>query len=171
MPLKRPDNLPKIPKTRKKKAEATLAAIPQKKPDKLEYICKASFQYNQAEKKQFVVFSIETIVEFTSFAYEISVEELREKDQLYLILMGLKAQSNIVPGVQPAKKEINIDDLVGEITVNLVKQDGSMNAGIYKLNIYSKEIELIKEFLPPKKNNRHFAKFEVDEDSSIFPEE
>lgn len=171
MPLKKPNDLPKIPKTRKKKAEAALAAIPQKKPDKLEYICKASFRYDQPEKKQLVVFRIETIVEFTSFAYEVSVEEMREKDQFYIILMGLKAHSNIVPGVQPAVKEIFIEDLVGEITVNLVKQDGSINAGIYKLNIYSKEIELVEEFIPPKKNNRHFSKFEADNDSNTFPKE
>ena len=72
MPLKKPKDLPKIPKTRKKKAEAAIAAIPQKKADKLEYFCKAFYEYDDVLKQQFAVLSIQTIVEFTSFAYEIS---------------------------------------------------------------------------------------------------
>ncbi len=171
MPLKKPNDLPKIPKTRKKRAEAALAAIPQKKPDKLEYHCKAFYRYDQPEQKQYAVLRVETVVEFTSFAYEISTEELRENDQIYIILMGLKAMSNLVPGVQVASKEIPLTDLVGEITVNLVKQDGSINAGKYKLNIYNKEIELVEEFLPPKKNNRLFSRFFVDNENNTFPKE
>ena len=169
MPLKKPTDLPKIPKTRKKKAEAAIAAIPQKKPDKLEYNCYASFRYDQSLKQQYLVVSIETIVEFTSFAYEVSTEILREKDQVYIILMGLKAKTNIVPGVQVAKKEVFFEDVVGELTINLVKQDGSINSGIYRLNIYNKEIEMVEEFQPPKKNNRLFAKFYVNEDDFSFP--
>ncbi|MBU1099695.1 MAG: hypothetical protein KKA84_04750 [Bacteroidetes bacterium] len=171
MPLKKPFDLPKIPKTRKKKAEAAIAAIPQKKPDKLEYYCKAFFTYDQALHQQFVVFRVETAVEFTSFAYEVSTEVLREKDQLFIILMGLKAETNIVPGIQTAKKDIILEELVGEFVINIVKQDGSINSGRYKLNIYNKEIELLEEFIPEKKNNRHFCDFSVDEELNEFPEE
>jgi len=169
LPLKKPSDLPKIPKTRKKKAEAAIAAIPQKKPDKLEYYCKAFFTYDQALQQQFVVFRVETVVEFTSFAYEVSTEVLKEKDHLYIILMGLKAETNIVPGIQSAKKDIIIEDVVGEFVINIVKQDGSINSGRYKLNIYNKEIELLEEFIPEKKNNRHFCTFYVDPESNEFP--
>ena len=46
MSLRRPKTIPKIPKTRKKKAHTSLTAIPVKKPDKLEYVCKAFYGYD-----------------------------------------------------------------------------------------------------------------------------
>ena len=74
MPLKKPTLVPKIPKTRKKKAKAALEAIPQKKPDKPEYICKSFFKYDETIKKQLYAITVETVNQFTSFAYEISVD-------------------------------------------------------------------------------------------------
>jgi len=169
LPLKSPIDLPKIPKTRKKKAEAAINAIPEKKPDRLEYICKTSFQYDSPLKKQFFVIAIETIAEFTSFAYEVVVDYFKERNEVFIVLMGLKAKTNMVPKIQPARSDIYLKDLTGELTINVVKQDGSINSGIYKLNIFSKEITLLKEFKPIKKNNRMFCKFEVAENEFSFP--
>lgn len=168
MPLRKPKSIPKIPKTRKKKAHTALSAIPLKKPDKLEYICKAYYMYDEKIKKQFCVFAIETLVEFTSFAYEISVEVIREKNIFYFIVTGLKAKMDAVPTVQPARKELLFEDLVGSYVVNVVKQDGAINTADYKFNIYKKEITLAKEYKPKKKNNRHFCSFEVAEDKFSF---
>lgn len=168
MPLKKPDGLPKIPRTRKKKAQAALDAIPQKKPDKLEYYCKALFQYDEKLDKQLYVLAVETVAEFTSFVYEISVDVIKERKEIIIVLMGLKAMTNAAPKVQPARTEIPFEDLMGEYNVNVVKQDGSINTGIFKFNIYKKEIELIKEFKPKKKNNRLFCKFVVAEDEFSF---
>lgn len=170
MPLKKPKDLPKIPKTRKKKAESAISAIPQKKPDKLEYFCKAFYEYDNVTKQQFAVLSIQTVVEFTSFAYEISVEVLKEKNALNLIIMGLSAKTNMVPQIQPARTDIRLDDINGEVNVNVVKQDGSINAAVYNLNVFKKEIELVNQFIPEKKNNRLFCQFTVDKDSFTFGE-
>ena len=160
MPLKKPKDLPKIPKTRKKKAENALNSIPEKKPDKLEYVCKVFFRYDSTLKKQFHILAVETVSEFTSFAYEISLEALKEKREILIILMGLKALTNMAPKVQPARTEIEFEDLIGEYTIKLVKQDGAVNAADYNFNIFKKEIALIKEYQPKKKNNRLFCKFE-----------
>lgn len=170
MPLRKPKNIPKIPKTRKKKPHAALSAIPLKKPDKLEYICKAYYKYDSMIKKQFCVFAVETVVEFTSFAYEVSVEVIKEKNVIDLILMGLKAQTNVVPQIQPARTEVLFEDLIGDYTVNVVKQDGAINTGEYHFNIYKKEILLSKQYKPKKKNNRLFCTFQVAEDEFSFPE-
>ena len=70
---KKPTSIPKIPKTRKKKAHTALSAIPTK-PDKIEYLCKAFYKYDDVARKQYSVFAVETLVEFTSFAYEVSVD-------------------------------------------------------------------------------------------------
>jgi len=168
--LKKPVNIPKIPKTRKKKAHTALSAIPAKKPDKLEYICKAIFKYDEISGKQFSVFVIETVVEFTSFAYEISVDVIQEKNVINFILMGLKAKMDVVPQVQPARTELLFQDLVGDYTVNVVKQDGAINTGEYHFNVYKKEILLNNQYKPKKKNNRLFCKFEVAEGEFSFPD-
>ncbi len=170
MPLKKPKDLPKIPKSRQKKAENALAAIPEKKEDKLEYVCKAYYDFDSTTKAQYSVFAIETVAEFTSFAYEVSLEVLKEKREIVIVLMGLKALTNMAPKVQPARTEIPFEDFVGEYTVKVVKQDGAINAADFSFNIFKKEIKLLKEYKPKKKNNRFFCKFEVDEEAFRFGE-
>ncbi len=168
MPLKRPDSIPKIPKTRNKKAQAAIDAIPQPKPDKVEYICKALFYYDDLVNKQYISLAIETVVEFTAFTYELTVETVKDKEQLYLVIMGLQAKPNYAPKVQPARKDTLFEDLIGDITINVVKQDGSINSAIYNFNNVEKKITLIKEFLPEKENNRLFCKFKVSEEEFSF---
>lgn len=99
MPLKDPRSIPKIPKTRKKKAHMALSAILQRRPDKLEYSCKAIFKYDNTLQKQFCAFVIETLVEFTAFAYELSADVIKEKNVFYFILTGLKTKMDAVPKV------------------------------------------------------------------------
>ncbi|MBU1096166.1 MAG: hypothetical protein KKB34_06750 [Bacteroidetes bacterium] len=168
MPLKNPKELPKIPKTRKKKALSAIDAVPDKKPDKLEYICRSFYHYDKLSKKQLCVFRLETIAEFTSFAYEVSVESIKDKYELFFVLMGLEARANMVPEVQPAITDLSYEDLVGEYIVNIVKQDGAINSARFKINPFKKEIVLIEEFKPKKKNNRLFCKFEVAEEHFTF---
>jgi len=171
MPLKQPLNIPKIPKTRNKKAEAAIAAIPVKKPDKLEYICKAFFHYDSIYKKQYVSFTVETVLELKVFSYEISVDVIRKKDDIYLVIMGLSAKTNYAPQVQPARKDNYFEDLIGDITVNVVKQDGSINSAVYNINYLEKKITLVNEFMPEKENNRHFCSFFVATEENSFKEE
>jgi hypothetical protein len=168
--LRKLKDLPKIPKTRKKKALTALNAIPLKKPDKLEYVCKAFYKYDESVGKQYCVFVIETVVEFTSFSYEVSVDILHEKNEFNFILMGLKAKTNVIPLVQPARTEILFEELVGDYIVNVVKQDGAINTGEYHFNIFKKEILLTKQYKPKKKNNRRFCTFAVAEEEFSFPE-
>ncbi len=170
MSLKKPTSIPKIPKTRKKKAHTALAAIPTKKPDKIEYLCKAFYKYDDIAGKQYCVFAVETIVEFTSFSYEVSIDVIKEKNIFNFVLMGLKAKTNVVPLVQPARTELCFQDLVGDYVVNVVKQDGAVNTGEFHFNIYKKEILLTKQYKPKKKNNRLFCQFEVAEEEFTFSE-
>jgi hypothetical protein len=160
--------IPKIPKTRQKKAKNALEAIPQKKPDKIEYVCKVFFKYDTSLKKQFYVFAIETVAEFTSFAYEVSVEAVKEKNTITFFLMGLRALTNMAPKIQPARSEVPFEDLIGDYTINLVKPDGAINQATYHFNIFLKEIKLLESVKLPKKNNRWFVRFEVAENEFTF---
>ena len=73
--------------------------------------------------------------------------------------------------VQPANAEIDFEELFGEYTVNIIKQDGSINSVIVNFNIFKKEIVIVKEFLPEKKNNSKFCTFEVDENKFTYSKE
>lgn len=168
MSLRSLEGIPKIPKTRQKKAKNALDAIPEKKPDKIEYLCKVFFKYDNTSKKQLYVFAIETVAEFTNFSYEISVEAVKEKNTITFFLMGLRAMPNMAPKIQPARTEIPFDELMGDYTVNLVKQDGAINTAKYHFNVFMKEIKLIESFKPAKKNNRWFSRFEISEDEFSF---
>ena len=168
MLLSNPPKIPKISKKRAKKGEAAIKAIPQKRPDKIDFSCKTFYKFNNDLRKQYLVFTVETLVEFTAFAYELTVEVIKRKRILYLIIRGLKARTNILPGIQPARTEIEFEDFVGEYVVHVVKQDGAINSAVYNFNIFKKEIKLIKEFIPLKKNNRRFCKFFVSEKDFSF---
>lgn len=170
MPLRKINEIPKIPKTRKKKPEAIISSIPLKKPDKLEYICKVYFKYDPKLKKQFLAFLIETVIEFTNFTYEISVDLVQDKNKIYFVITGLFVRMDTVPQIQPAQKEILFDTLTGDYVINVVKQDGAINSAEFHFNIFKKEIILKKEYIPKKKNNRFFCKFEIDKDNFTFPE-
>ncbi len=171
MSLRKPKDIPKIPKTRKKKPHAALEAVPTKKPDKLEYYCKAFFKYDEKERKQYYAFAIETVVEFTAFAYEVSVDVIKEKNVINLVVMGLKAKMNSVPRIQPARNESLFEDLFGDYTVNVVKQDGAINSADFHLNIFKKELLLLKQYKPKKKNNRLFCGFMIADEEFSFPED
>jgi len=82
--------------------------------------------------------------------------------------MGLQAKPNYAPRVQPARKDTLFEELIGDVTVNVVKQDGSINSAIYNFNSVEKKIALVKEFMPEKENNRLFCKFKVSEEEFSF---
>jgi len=170
MPLKKPKDYPKLPKTRKKNIEAAKAAIPQKKEDKIEYICSAFFKYDNVLNKQFCTLRLRTVAEFTSFAYEISVASKLTKDVIDITLLGLQAKINYLPQVEVAKTDLDFEDLYGEYTVNIIKQDGSINSAVFDFNIFKKEIDLVKKFMPEKKNNRLFCEFEISYKDFTFLE-
>ncbi len=168
MPLKNPKELPKLPKTRQKKAEGAIAAIPQKKEDKIEYVCRTFFKYDKLLAKQYSVIRIETIAEFTSFSYEVAVDVLHDKQDLFIVIKGLKANTNAVPKIGPALAEIYFEDFIGEYRINIVKQDGAINTGLYIFNPIGKKIILENKIKPKKKNNRWFCEFSVAEDLFSF---
>jgi len=93
---------------------------------------------------------------------------VKEKNVLNFILKGLKAKTNVVPVVQPARTELLFEDLIGDYVVNVVKQDGAINTGEFHFNIYKKEILLTKQYKTNKKNNRLFCKFEVADKEFSF---
>ncbi|MCU0344022.1 MAG: hypothetical protein MUF28_09410 [Ignavibacterium sp.] len=171
MALKKPKEVPQIPKAREKKIDKLKKATPAKKKTEIEFNCMIYFHKDGVNGKQKYRFEIETTKIFSFLNYKLTVQAQKEKKTIDISLLGLKALNDYMAKVQPANVEIDFEDLFGEFTVNIIKQDGSINSALVNFNIFKKEIELIKEFLPEKKNNSKFCTFEINKSRFSYSKE
>lgn len=168
MPLRKLEEMPKISKTRKKTIPKTKLGTPQKKDSLVEYVVGVFYKYDPALKKQFSVIALSTVKLFTSLSYEISVDVQKGKNLIDISILGLNTRQSYYVSPNPATTELLFENLFGKYTINVVKQDGSINSAIFDFNIYKKEILLSEISLPKKKNNRIFVRFEVPLESFSF---
>ena len=168
MPLKKPKDVPKIVKARKSTLDKIKEAVPSKKEAENEYNCKVSFKFNPLKKVQQYAFALETEKSFSSMDYAITTESKKSKKVIDISILGLTPRQTYFSEPGPAKSEILLEDLYGEFTLNVIKKDGSINSAIVDFNVFKKEMKILSEFLPTKKNNRKFCSFSVDETSFTF---
>ena len=168
MPLKKPKSVPKIAKARKKTIDKLKEGVPVKKEAEIEYNCKMAFKFNPLKKVQQYSFSLETEKLFSSMNYGITTESKKNKKVIDISILGLSPKQTYFTEVGPAKSEVFFEDLYGEYTLNVIKKDGSINSAVVDFNVFKKEIKLLQEFLPPKKNNRKFCAFSVDQKNFTF---
>ena len=171
MTLKKPIDVPKIPKSREKNIDKLKKSTPLNKKTEIEFNCKIYFHKDGSNGKQKYRFEVETTKVFSFLNYKITAQARKEKNVIDISLLGLTAMNDYVAKVQPANVEIDFEELFGEFTINLIKQDGSINSALVNFNIYKKEIEFIKEFLPEKKNNSKFCTFEISKDQFTYSKE
>lgn len=169
MSLKKPKLVLKNVKARKKTIDKLKEVVPVKEEVEIEYNCKISFgnpslrdKFNPLKKVQQYAFTLETEKLFSSMNYGITTESRKDKKVIDISILGLSPRQTYFTEVGPAKNEVFFEDLYGEYTVNIIKKDGSINSAVVDFNVFKNEIKLIKEFLPPKKNNRKFCTFLVD---------
>jgi len=168
MPLHKLEEMPKVSKPRKKTIARIKQSNPQKKDSLVEYVVNVSFKYDPALKKQFSVISLSTVKLFTSLSYEISADVQKGKNSIDISILGLNTRQSYYVSPNPATTELLFEDLFGKYTLNVIKQDGSINSAMFDFNIYKKEIKLSEISLPKKKNNRIFTRFEVTTESFSF---
>ncbi len=168
MPLKKPKSVPEIPRTRKRTTEKLKEAVPAKKSDEIEYHCKFYFFYNPSKKIQQYAVELETTRLFSVLNYQLSLNSKKTKNTIDISVLGLKATNSYTNEPGPAVGVIYFDELYGEHTINIIKQDGSINTAVLNFNIFKKSIELIKESVPEKKNNSRFCTFEIAEEKFTF---
>ncbi len=169
MSLRNPKEVPKIAKAREKNIDKLKKAIPKKKKKDIEFNCKFFFYYDKQEKKQKCRILLETVKLFTSLNYGISVQFRKVKNEIDISIFGLAARNDYLTEVKPATEIIDFVDLFGEYIIHIIKQDGSINSVRIEFNLYKKQITLIEEFIPPKKNNGKFCSFEIAESLFSFP--
>jgi len=168
MPLKKPKSVPGISKTRKKTTEKLKEAIPAKQSGEIEFHCKIYFYYNSSKKNQQYAVELETTRLFSVLNYQLSLNSRKTKNIIDISVAGLKATNNYTNEPGPASGVINFDELYGKHTINIIKQDGSINAVVVNFNVFKKSIELIEETVPEKENNSRFCTFRIAEEKFTF---
>jgi hypothetical protein len=171
MALKKPKDVPKLPKAREKSIDKLKKSTPAKKKTEVEFNCKIYFHKDGSNGKQKYRFEIETIKIFSFLNYKLTAQARKEKKVIDISLLGLTAMNDYVAKVQPANVEIDFEELFGEYTINILKQDGSVNSALVKFNIFKKEIVILKEILPEKKNNSKFCTFEINKENFTYSKE
>lgn len=171
MSLKNQKAIPQIPKSRTKKISVIKESVPEKKESEVEYICEVYFTTDISKEKQLYCISLNTVRQFSNLNYEISVKTKKQKNLIDIIILGLKTKADYLNRSGSAVCEVVFENLYGKHTVNVIKQDGSINSAIFDFNIFKKKIELVEIFLPKKKNNREFVKFEVATDKFNYSNE
>lgn len=168
MPLKKPKSVPEIPKTRKKTAEKIKENVPLNKKEGIEYLCKFYFAFNPSKKIQQYAVELETTRLFSVLNYQLSLASKKNKNVIDISVMGLKSTNNYTNEPGPAIGVVNFEELYGRHTINIIKQDGSINTVVLEFNIFKKSIELITESVPEKENNRKFCTFRIAEEKFTF---
>ncbi len=168
MPLKKPKSRPDITGSGKKKQEKKKEAVASKKSSEIEYKCSVYFSYNPSKKTQNYAIELETSKLFSVLNYNISVSSKKTKNVIDINVLGLKATNNYTNEAGPAVSVIYLEELYGNHTINIIKQDGAVNSAVFNFNVFKKSIELVEEFIPTPKNKNSFCTFEVAEEKFRF---
>ena len=101
-------------------------------------------------------------------SYSITTQSKKDKKTIDISILGITPKQTYFTQPGPAKNDVFFEDLYGEYTINIIKKDGSINSAVIDFNVFKKDIKLINEFLPPKKNNRKFCAFSIDKENFTF---
>ncbi len=168
MSLKKPKDIPKISRPREKKIDKIKDHTPHKKKSEIEFNCNIYFKTKTASDVQYYCIEVETVQYFSFLSYELSLQFKKKKNVVYISIIGLKAKNNYVNEPSPAVTELLFEDLYGKYTINILKQDGSINSAVFDINVFKKEIIILETFLPEKENNRQFCSFNVQQNKFSF---
>ncbi len=168
MPLKKPKSVPEIPKTRKKTTEQLKENVPSFKKEGIEYHCRIYFSFNPSKKIQQYAVELETTRLFSVLNYQLSLTSNKTKNIIDISVLGLKSTNSYTNEPGPATGVLYFDELYGRHTINIIKQDGSINSVVLEFNVFKKSIELISESVPAKENNSRFCTFKIAEEKFTF---
>lgn len=98
-------------------------------------------------KKKRLVLLVRTIKEFTSFRYEILLQDRLHDNKIELRILGLHAPELLMPGTGPALARREYDDLRGSYELTVTKLDGESNH--FSLEFTSRDIAIKPTALHP----------------------
>lgn len=100
-----------------------------------------SSKYNELIKKYITTFRLETSQTFTTFRYDIDVEETFYENQINYKLVGLKTPRLLVPGGGPAVFEKEYASLKGKYVLKIIGLDD--RESIFGINVSKNKIKIL----------------------------
>lgn len=134
----------------------------------LEYYVRFYFNYDKATARQYYIIELSTFRLFSNLNYSITTKIKRQKDQITISLLGLSTNNSYYTNSYSAVSFIRFEELFGEFTVNVVKQDGTVNSAVVSFNIYNKTIEIRSTSSGKEGQDRIFCQFETDNSQFTF---
>jgi hypothetical protein len=111
-----------------------------KKGREPEYSLNIFHHYDEKIKRNVIVFLVQTIRIFVSFRYEILLEETVHGSVIDLKIVGLHVPELLMPQTGPAAGQRDFQELQGSYTLNVSKQDKTLN--IFQIEILPDTVEI-----------------------------
>ena len=111
-----------------------------KKKRNLDYTLNIFHHFDEQLKQNVVVFIVQTTKIFVSFRYEILLEDSHTAKDIYLKIVGLHVPELLMPQTGPARGRRDYQNLNGQYTLHVTKQDRTLN--IFQIEISSSSIEI-----------------------------
>jgi hypothetical protein len=112
-----------------------------KLPKEIEY---SLYVYQRAEERDgaaYIVFDVQTTKEFTSFRYELHVDESFDKEakEFVFTIGGMRTPSSLLPGIGTAQRKYEHTDLKsGTYKIKIVNPTGETN--LFTLHLSKSEL-------------------------------
>jgi hypothetical protein len=97
-------------------------------------------QYDEKTRRNVVVFLVQTIRMFVSFRYELLLEDAVRDGVIDLKINGLHVPELLMPATGPAAGRCDFPGLQGTYTLNVTKQDKTLNS--FQIEILPDRIEI-----------------------------
>lgn len=131
-----------------------------KKAKEPEYVLRIFHHLDERTNKKAIVFAIETLKVFTSFKYEVLLEDKRSRNEIILKILGLHAPAMLMPAKGPAVGQREYVDLKGTYHVRINKMGKELNE--FLVEISPKQIKIkdnpIKSFIIARVEHPEVAK-------------
>ncbi len=92
-----------------------------------DYTLNIFHHYDERAKRQVVVFLVQTTKIFVSFRYEILLEDSLEGNVIDIKIVGLHVPELLMPQTGPARGRRDYENLSGDYTLHITKQDKTVN--------------------------------------------
>lgn len=134
----------------------------------LEYLVRFYFSFDKVTGKQFYTVALSTYRLFSQLNYSITTKVKRQRDHITVNLLGLSTNNSYYTNSYSAVSFLRFEELFGDFTVNVVKQDGTVNSALVAFNIYNKSIEIRSTSSGNDGEDRIFCQFETDSSQFTF---
>lgn len=134
----------------------------------LEYYVRFYFEFDKVTGRQYYTIALSTFRLFSQLNYSITTKIKKQKDQITINLLGLSTNNSYYTNSYSAVSFLRLEELFGDFTVNVVKQDGTINSALVSFNIYNRTIEIRSTSSGNEGQDRIFCQFETDNSQFTF---